>query len=120
MSFYYFAIPDSLKPIRIENLPVAAEEVPALCAMPNPFNPTVTLAVSLKGRGAGPARILILDAAGRKVFERSLSESALEHGPLTLIWNSEDRAGRRAASGVYFAQVSRKGFSQEKRITLLK
>jgi flagellar hook assembly protein FlgD len=87
---------------------------------PNPFNPTVTLSVYLKGRGTGPARIFIYNAAGNKISEQSLSASAIDNGRQGITWAGTDLSGRSVASGVYLVRVERKGFVAEKRITLLK
>ena len=52
-----------------------------------------------------PARSLssvrVYDVAGRLV--RTLVEGNLDAGPHEIVWDGTDDAGRRVASGVYFA-----------------
>ena len=120
MSFYYFAIPDSLKPVSTDSLPGGAIDPQALSARPNPFNPAITLSVYLKGRGTGPARVSVFNAAGVKIMEQSLPESAVQSGCREISWAGTDASGRAVASGVYLVRVERKGFALEKRITFLK
>ncbi|MDZ4805443.1 MAG: metallophosphoesterase [Candidatus Eisenbacteria bacterium] len=72
-----------------------------LAGRPNPFQSTWRLTGRLPA--GGPARVDILDPAGRLV--RTLLEAPLLDGPFELVWDGRDAAGRPVATGVYFARV---------------
>lgn len=69
-----------------------------MSAYPNPFRGSTTIRLGAQLADAG--RVVIVDAAGRLV--RSLS---VERGAAGVTWDGRDVAGRRAASGVYFARA---------------
>jgi len=83
---------------------------------PNPFNPTTSIAFSLKERGA--ASLEIYDVSGRLV--RTLAAEELPAGSHVKVWDGRDNAGVPAASGVYFYKLVAPGFSQTKKMVLLK
>lgn len=78
----------------------AAETPPALVAhldaWPNPFNPTVTLALELPA--AGPFSLAVFDALGRRVA--TLAEGVQLAGRFELTWRPEN-----LPSGIYFARA---------------
>lgn len=83
----------------------AAETPPypeiALSAWPNPFNPFTTIRFNVPS--SGPARLRIFDVSGREVWSRQLAvESSGWH---EVGWDGTSVAGRKVASGVYFAHV---------------
>ncbi len=98
-----------------------AETVPGVsfarvAASPNPFNPTISLAIDL--RAAGDVTVTIHDASGRE--RRKLWSGPMEPGAHALRWDGRDDAGRAAGSGVYLYRV-RQGSSQiVGKITLLR
>jgi subtilisin family serine protease len=89
--------------VELARLDVAAPLLPwATLAVPrpNPFNPAVVLALTLRR----PARVelRVVDAAGRTVC--TLSDGALwAAGEHALRWDGRDARGADAASGVYYA-----------------
>ncbi len=68
-----------------------------LAIVPNPARDGVTF--TLAGV-SGPARLELLDVAGRRVWSR-----AVEGGEATLRWSGERERGGRAAPGIYFARA---------------
>jgi len=68
---------------------------------PNPFNPSTRLA--FETAGAGPARLEIFDAAGRRVA--TLLDEPVAAGYHELDWDGRDDRGRALPSGIYFARV---------------
>jgi hypothetical protein len=70
-------------------------------AVPNPFNPATLL--RLETDRSGPARLEIVDLAGRRV--RTLWSASLEAGAHSVRWDGLDGDGLPAASGVYFARL---------------
>ncbi|MEN8008468.1 MAG: FlgD immunoglobulin-like domain containing protein, partial [Candidatus Krumholzibacteriota bacterium] len=90
------------------NISAVEEDLPApgtgltLQAVPNPFNPRVTLQFELAV--AGPTRVQVFDLRGRLVAD--LGEKHRQAGPQSVTWDGVDRQGRDLPSGVYLAQVS--------------
>jgi hypothetical protein len=84
---------------------------------PNPFTRgAVTLAFTLPA--AGPARLRLLDVAGREV--RRLADGWLDAGPHAVTWDGRDAAGAEAAPGVYFARLERGGRAETRRLVRLR
>lgn len=103
-------------------LPASAAPVPAvaaagLLAVPNPFNPSTTLAFDLPR--AMPVRLTVHDAAGRLVrVLRDGREGAAGRNEVT--WDGRDDAGRAQPSGVYLARVETASLVATTRLTLLR
>jgi beta-glucanase (GH16 family) len=84
---------------------------------PNPFNPATTISYDLP-EPAG-VRLTIHDLAGRLV--RTLAAgTVVGAGRHEAVWNGRDDAGTIMAAGVYFYRLDAAGFSETKRMTLLK
>jgi hypothetical protein len=79
---------------------VIAETV-ALSAWPNPFNPSVRLAMEVTHPGY--TSLELFDLRGRRVVQ--LFAGHLHAGRREVDWDGRDAAGRPAASGVYFARL---------------
>ncbi len=71
----------------------------SLSCRPNPFRQRTTVTFALPARSLSSVRVY--DVAGRLV--RTLVEGHLDAGPHEIVWDGTDDAGRRVASGVYFA-----------------
>ena len=82
---------------------------------PNPARSATHLAVSLAG--AGPARVEVLDLAGRRV--RALAAGPLPAGITELDWDLRDSGGRRVAAGLYLVRVVAAGATATRRIVVL-
>ncbi len=90
----------------IGSILTTAVETPAnpelrLAAFPNPFNPSCRIRFFLPGED--PARMRIFSLAGREVWSESLP--AATSGWREVVWQGVDSAGRRVASGSYFAHI---------------
>ena len=84
---------------------------------PNPFNPTTRIAFDLPRSAVAGLRIF--DVEGRLV--RTLhAGQRFEAGRHELQWNGRDDAGRALPSGVYLCRLDADGFTQTRRMTLLK
>ncbi|MFQ6104581.1 MAG: T9SS type A sorting domain-containing protein [Candidatus Glassbacteria bacterium] len=83
---------------------------------PNPFNPTTTVRFDVPKTST--VKLIIYDIHGRKV--RTLVDRPLEAGQHTLTWNGRNEFGVRVASGVYFYRLTSEGFSQTKKMVVLK
>ncbi len=87
-----------------------------LDAVPNPFNPRTTLAFELAS--AGPVRLLIYDAAGRRVA--TLVDGYREAGRHAEVWDGRDSEGRMSAAGVYLCRLEAGPYRETRRLVLVK
>jgi hypothetical protein len=83
---------------------------------PNPFNPSTEIAFTISKEG--PTSLVIYDLLGREV--RRLLDRTLESGNHVALWDGNDNNGVSMPSGVYFYRLSSAGFSDTKRMTLLR
>lgn len=85
-------------------------------AVPNPFNPTTTIAFELPE--ASPVTLAIYDVQGRRV--RTLVDGTRRAGPHAEVWNGERDDGRPVPSGVYFYRLTAAGAERSRKMVLLK
>jgi hypothetical protein len=85
-------------------------------AFPNPFNPSTRIAFRVAADG--PVHLAVHDAAGRLV--RTLVSTSMATGEYTVVWDGNDTIGRRAASGVYFYRLEVDGYSDTRKMVMLK
>jgi hypothetical protein len=86
-------------------------------AYPNPFNPVTKIAYSVKE--AGPVTIEIYNVAGKVV--RTLLDTEVDAGASGfVVWNGANDGGERCASGVYFYRINAAGFSESRKMIMLK
>ncbi len=99
---------------------VAGAGVPAVFALrgnhPNPFNPATTIAFDVPRPGHVTLRIY--DLSGRLV--RTLVDEALPAAAHSRLWDGTDGTGRRVASGAYYYQLSADGFTQSRKMMMIK
>jgi hypothetical protein len=69
--------------------------------VPNPFNPRTRVVYELPRPGL--VRLLVVDAAGRRV--RMLIDGEVDAGRHVVLWPGVDDAGRPVASGTYFVRL---------------
>jgi hypothetical protein len=84
--------------------------------IPNPFNPRAEIVFALPH--AGPVRLSVHDAAGRRV--RRLLDEPRSAGRQSVIWDGRDESGRGAASGVYWVRAEGPGGAAILKITLVR
>jgi hypothetical protein len=82
---------------------------------PNPFNPTTTIAFELPV--AGDVQMMVFNVLGQKV--RTLYSGWLSAGTHSVDWDGRSEGGE-AASGVYFYRLVADGFSQSRKMVLLR
>lgn len=85
--------------------------------VPNPFNPSTTIAYSLSG--AGSVRLRIYDVAGRQV-RTLLDEQRSPAGQAEVVWDGRNDRGAAVASGVYFYRLEAGSFVSTRKMVLLK
>jgi hypothetical protein len=105
----------------VEAPTTAPEGVPGVAVSlaqnrPNPFNPSTEIAFTLAE--AGPVRLEVFDAAGRRV--RTLLRGHRAAGEHRESWDGTDAAGRRVASGTYHYRLTAGGEVRARSMTLVK
>lgn len=83
---------------------------------PNPFNPTTTISYSLPR--SSHARLTVFNLLGQEV--KVLVDEPQAAGTYDIEWDGTDRSGRAVASGVYFCRMDADGFSEQRKMMLLK
>lgn len=84
---------------------------------PNPFNPRTLIPIDLKEPGRPHLRIF--DLAGRQV-KTLLNGNPLAAGRTEVPWDGRDGSGNRLPSGIYFYHLEVGGFSETKRMLMMK
>ena len=87
-----------------------------LSTFPNPFNPTLTVEFVLESAAA--VEVTVFDLSGARV--RTLVREQRPAGPHAVEWLSDDDAGQRVASGVYFVRLSAGDWRETRKVVLLK
>ena len=83
---------------------------------PNPFNPITQMEYSLPQ--SSKVVISIYNVLGQEI--KTLVNKEQDYGYHSVSWDGTDRLGKSVASGVYFTQMRSDGFSQSKKMLLLK
>ena len=83
---------------------------------PNPFNPDTLIRYALAD--AAHVRVVIYNAAGQVV--RTLVDADQTLGFYTIRWDSRNDQFERVASGIYLYRIEAGGFSQVRKMTLVK
>jgi hypothetical protein len=84
--------------------------------VPNPFNPNTTIAYGLAADGAVSLRVY--DVSGALV--RVLVDGWRPAGPHEAVWDGRNGSGEAMSSGVYFYRLQADGFTQTRKMVLLK
>ncbi len=85
-------------------------------AYPNPFNPSTTIGFSLNTQG--PVDLVVYDMLGREV--KQLVSGTMAVGFHHVQWDGTNRNGETVGTGMYLARLSSQGFSESRRLMLLK
>ena len=83
---------------------------------PNPFNPATTIRFALSA--AGPVRLTIFDARGRRVAV--LVEGEQDAGEHTILWRGDDDRGAPVGSGTYLYRLEAGARVETRRMTLVR
>ncbi|MCZ6767337.1 MAG: T9SS type A sorting domain-containing protein [bacterium] len=84
---------------------------------PNPFNPTTVIQYDMPPAG-GAVKLEVFDVFGRLV--NTLVDGFVDGGPQFANWDGRDARGATVASGVYFYRLRASGFSETRKMVLLK
>ena len=83
---------------------------------PNPFNPSTTINVMLAIRS--DITLTLYDVLGREV--RRFVYEQVPPGVQQFVWDGKDEQGRSVASGVYLYRLNASGYSQTKKMLLVR
>jgi hypothetical protein len=83
---------------------------------PNPFNPNTTIEYLVPDKCH--IEIKVCDLLGREI--RSLSSGQMSPGSYQVTWNGLDDTGSTASSGVYFYTLTAEGFSETRKLLLIR
>jgi beta-glucanase (GH16 family) len=84
---------------------------------PNPFNPATTISYDLQAPAT--VNLAVYDVAG-KLVQTLIAFEATDTGHHEVIWNGRDKTGRVVSAGVYFYRLDADGYSETRRMTLVK
>ena len=91
------------------------EKMDLLKTYPNPFNATVTLAVTLSA--VSETQIELYDLGGRKLQTWRLAPG---NGSREMAWNARDQTGAELSSGIYLVHITQGGRTNTTRLALLR
>ena len=83
---------------------------------PNPFNPETVVPFALPK--AGEIRMVVYNILGQEVAV--LMDGQQGAGFHRVVWDGKDLLGRPVSSGIYFVRMSTEGFSNVRKMLLLK
>jgi FlgD Ig-like domain len=84
--------------------------------VPNPFNPSTTIAFRIGERGDYTLSVYNL----RGELVRTLLEGELEAGEQQVVWNGRDRSGASVSSGVYLYSLKGANSQETRKMALMK
>jgi hypothetical protein len=85
---------------------------------PNPFNPQTVISFSLDNPKPINTTLTIYNVLGEKVG--TLLDEQKEAGSYEVVWDGKDDQGNDVSSGIYFCSLKVGGFSESKKMLLLK
>ena len=86
--------------------------------IPNPFNPSTTIAYQVAESSAVHVNVSVYNLRGELV--RTLVDEFKDAGLYNVFWDGTDNKGSDLSSGVYFYRMSAGKFSQTRKMVLLK
>jgi len=105
---------EDVSPVGNTDLPT---EVRLVGIHPNPFNPSATITFELPATRR--VDLMVYDISGRMI-RTLLNGETLGAGRLEAVWNGRDERGRSVSAGVYFCRLVVDGFSDTRRMVLVK
>jgi len=83
---------------------------------PNPFNPSTQIEFELQRRSI--TRLTVYNILGQQV--RNLVNAELSAGQHRITWDGSDDAGDLVSTGIYFYRIEAEGFTESRKMVLLK
>jgi flagellar hook assembly protein FlgD len=84
---------------------------------PNPFNPNTVIRYDVP-RGGGQVTLRIYNVTGQLV--RTLVSGFEAAGHRSATWDATDDRGQTVSTGIYFYQLKAEGFSETRKMLLMK
>jgi hypothetical protein len=103
--------------VAAQDMPAVADQPVLMQNRPNPFNPRTTIRFTLPSRMA--VNLEVYDMSGRLV-DVVLKGEVLSRGIHQVDWPRADRRGRALPTGIYFYRLESVGYSETKRMVLVK
>ncbi len=85
-------------------------------AYPNPFNPQTTIEFSLKEPDM--VTIEMFNISGQRII--TIAEESFDKGIHRVIWNGTNEQGRQVGSGIYLYRMTTTGYSETRKVILLR
>jgi GH18 family chitinase len=83
---------------------------------PNPFNPATVISYQLAA--VSKVQIKVFDALGREI--KTLVNDEKPAGKYQIVWNATDNYGKKVTSGIYIYSLKTNGYSQTRKMILMK
>jgi choice-of-anchor B domain-containing protein len=87
-----------------------------LAPHPNPFNPATTVTYLVPQESH--VRVAVYNALGRAVT--TLVDKVHDSGSYHVVWTGQDAGGRAMGSGIYFVKMDAAGFTESRKLTLVR
>ncbi|UCH85834.1 MAG: T9SS type A sorting domain-containing protein [Candidatus Latescibacterota bacterium] len=101
----------------IDPTPVLPDRFALYQNTPNPFNPSTTIRFDVPAAG-GHVDLRIYDVSGRLV--RTLVDGTVPAGEQSVVWDGRDNRGAHVTAGVYFYRLLAPGFTETRKLVLVK
>jgi hypothetical protein len=105
-----------LEPTAVENLS-QFRRFELYQSLPNPFNPTTTIRYDVP-KGGAKLSLEVYDVRGRWI--RTLVDGFVNEGQKSVVWDGTDHRGNPVSTGMYFYRLRAPGFSETRKVMLLK
>ncbi len=89
---------------------------PVMLNYPNPFNPETTIKLDLPG--SGKITLKVYNTKGQLV--KTLIDNYNIAGIFTVVWNGTNNVGAQVSSGIYFYKLEASGYTEVKKMILMK
>ncbi len=83
---------------------------------PNPFNPTTTISFDVPK--ATHVRLGIYNTSGRLI--RTVVDETMQAGSRQILWDGRNDSGKSVSSGLYFYKIEADGFTETRKMTLIR
>ena len=93
-------------------------KIPGSRFLPNPFNPTTRIVYFVPDGAQETVSLVVYDVRGARV--RTLVSGVKSAGRYEVEWDGRNQNGVPVSSGVYFYRLVQRGFSDTRKMVLVK
>ena len=83
---------------------------------PNPFNPTTSISFDVPK--ASHVRLGVYNTGGRLI--KTLVNETMQAGSRQILWDGKNESGHSVSSGLYFYKIEADGFTETRKMTLIR